>query len=38
LLVDGQWQANWKINRAEPKGGQRQAEADVRHVQFAPVG
>jgi Winged helix DNA-binding domain len=69
LLVDGQGQANWKINRAEPKGGQRQAalrvqpfvrlgpadrtaieaegaallafaaaEADVRHVQFAPVG
>ncbi len=69
LLIDGQWQANWKIIRAEPKGGQRQATlrvqpfarlgaadreaieaegagllafaaagADVRDVQFAPVG
>jgi hypothetical protein len=25
LLIDGQWQANWKISRAEPNGGQRQA-------------
>jgi Winged helix DNA-binding domain len=69
LLIDGQWQANWKIIRTEPKGGQRQATlrvepfvrlgaadraaieaegagllafaaaaADVRDVQFAPVG
>jgi hypothetical protein len=69
LLIDGQWQANWKIARAEPTGGQRQAVlrvqpfvrlgpadraaietegagllafaaagADVRDVQFAPVG